>query len=267
MALNRKAFFAYPAEPTALRDVFNGLNDKITSIDIRLWENNDIAGRPFVDPIFQEIADSDFLIADITKLNFNVTLEIGFAIAKKKRCLLLKNATLKDDAELIAKIGIFDSLGYETYQNRNTLADLIYKFDSSIPLPVDHVKEGTAPVYLLETPTRNEAMITIASRLKKARLFYRSFNPDEHTRLGAIDAIEQVVRLTLAHETATTRKVGKARSDNRSPRYTTAIGTARAVQRTPSILDASRGCIRSQAVNCSRLLISTTGASCKSLVH
>lgn len=187
----KKAFFAYPSQPTPVRDIATSIVAK-THVAIQVWENNDIAGLPFVHPIFEHISAADFLIADITKLNFNVTLEVGYAIAKRKRCLLLQNVGLKTDAALTSKVGIFDSLGYLTYENSVQLVQQIVGFDPSKPIPIEYPLDNTTPVYLLETPHRDEAMITIASRMKKARLFYRSFNPEEHTRLAALEAIEHV---------------------------------------------------------------------------
>jgi nucleoside 2-deoxyribosyltransferase len=47
-----------------------------------------------VDPIIEKIQTSDVLVADITKLNFNVMYEIGYAIGKSKRVLLIQNGTI-----------------------------------------------------------------------------------------------------------------------------------------------------------------------------
>jgi hypothetical protein len=53
------------------------------------WEQNDIAGRPLVAPIFEGIGSAALLIADVTTLNFNVTYEIGYAIGTAKRAYLI----------------------------------------------------------------------------------------------------------------------------------------------------------------------------------
>ena len=49
-----------------------------------------------------------------------------------------------------------------------------------------------APVYLIEARFRTDSVTRIISRVKKARLFYRSFDPQESPRLSAREAFEQV---------------------------------------------------------------------------
>jgi hypothetical protein len=82
-----------------------------------------VSGLPITDPIFTKIAKADFLAADITFLNENVVFEIGYAIGARKRCLLFVNSALKGDRDLASNIGIFDTLGYESYDNSRALAE------------------------------------------------------------------------------------------------------------------------------------------------
>jgi len=48
--------------------------------------------------------------ADITRLNFNVTYELGYAIGLGKRGLPLVSKALKTDEQLINRVGIYDTL-------------------------------------------------------------------------------------------------------------------------------------------------------------
>ena len=82
-------------------------------IELQLWVENDIAGRPLTDPIFEFINQCDILFADVTTVNFNVTFEIGYAIGLGKRIYLTRNVNFQRQTELIDKIGIFDTLGSE----------------------------------------------------------------------------------------------------------------------------------------------------------
>jgi hypothetical protein len=109
-----------------------------------------VSGLPITDPIFTKIAKADFLAADITFLNENVVFEIGYAIGARKRCLLFVNSALKGDRDLASNIGIFDTLGYESYDNSKALAELLlFRTDfSSIPFEV--AINHQAPVYIVE---------------------------------------------------------------------------------------------------------------------
>ena len=189
-----QAFFAYPTDP-----VISGLAKAVVEsastsrLAVIPWEENDVSGRPLIEPIFDTIDASDFLIADITYLNFNVAFEIGYAIGRNKRCLLLKNRGLKGDTDKARLVGIFDTLGYETYENVAAAAALVVGFDPNKPLQFETALDSKSPIYLVETPQQNEPMTVISSRLKKTRLRYRSFNPQETTRLAALEAAQQVI--------------------------------------------------------------------------
>jgi hypothetical protein len=88
------AFFAYPARQSGVVAVIRGakalLSTTKRALTVNLWEENEISGRPLTDPIFEQISNCDFLIADITVLNFNVTFEIGYAIGLRKRVYLVR---------------------------------------------------------------------------------------------------------------------------------------------------------------------------------
>ena len=133
-----------------------------------------------------------FIVADITVLNFNVTYEIGYAIGCGKRALLTRNEQFQADPTTAKKIGIFDTLGYLNYTNSESLKDILTEKIDPTPIDIRTILDLKAPVYILETPHRGDAMTRIISRIKKARLQYRSFSPSEDTRMAALEAISHV---------------------------------------------------------------------------
>ena len=133
------------------------------------------------------------LVADITRLNFNVTYEVGYAIGKKKRVLLICNEALTGDKDLTRDVGIFDTLGYLNYANSDQLATVLRNELDFSPIKIDENQTNTrTPVYILLTRIKGDAVIRIVSRVKKARLQFRSFDPEEQGRLSAREAIENV---------------------------------------------------------------------------
>jgi hypothetical protein len=188
-------FVAYPSQPPMLSESIRGACERANGREgpeFRPWEQNDIAGRPLSDPIFDAIATSAFVVADITQLNFNVTFEIGYAVGIKKRLLLIRNRSYAVQDALVRSIGIFDTLGYISYENSMELADILTRRIDTTPLKIDYPKDKNAPVYILESPSRSDAMVRILARVTKARLGYRSFAPSESARLSATDAISHV---------------------------------------------------------------------------
>lgn len=189
------AFVAYPSTPKEIGQCINRVAERMRTsgrLVMSTWEQNDIAGRPLVAPIFEGIGGAALLIADVTTLNFNVTYEIGYAIGTAKRAFLIRHSGVNVSQEEIRKVGIFDTLGYEQYRDSDELfRKLSYPIDTS-PIPISPVLDRRAPLYLLETPVRTEGMGYIVARIKKARVHYRSFAPSEHSRLAAMDAITHV---------------------------------------------------------------------------
>ncbi|MER8761980.1 MULTISPECIES: hypothetical protein [unclassified Mesorhizobium] len=191
-----RAFFAYPwSEPDAVRAVHDAktfLAGSRRELELTLWEENDISGRPLTDPIFESIAAADMLIADITVMNFNVTFEIGYAVGLGKRVHLVRDRNIQRQSSLITRIGIFDTLGFETYTEGQSLAVLLRTANADRPLPIKQAINTKAPVYVLNTPESNAAMLAIVGRVKRARLGFKSFIPQEESRLSAIKAVDDV---------------------------------------------------------------------------
>ncbi len=190
------AFFAYASTYREIRSAIAGAHGLVSQrrrdLAIYLWEENDISGRALTDPIFEGIAEADVLIADVTTMNFNVTFEVGYAIGLGKRVYLVRNANFKRDTELTDKIGIFDTLGFESYADQESLAGILLGVTPDNPIIAQPNPNRATPIYLLQTPVSGQAMLAILARIKKARLGFKSFIPSEEVRLSATKAIDDV---------------------------------------------------------------------------
>lgn len=192
-----KAFVAYPSRDAALVKVIaEGVGKANRMLGKRLrytpWEFNDIAGNPLISPILDGIESSKFVVADITYLNPNVVYEIGFAIGKSRRCFLIRHSQTEGDKRVAREVGIFDTLGYDTYEDADGLAGSLTAYVDPKPLAFSSALDRLAPVYVVEPPAKGGVTTVMTSRLKKARYKYRSFNPAEDARLSAADAVRQV---------------------------------------------------------------------------
>lgn len=194
-----KGFFAYPSEPaqtlSTIKASINDLKQFHAVHEIIDWAELDVPGNFITTEVLHKIAHSDFLIADISKLNFNVTYEIGFAIGQGKRIVLVRNAAYaKTSDDLIRRVGIYDTLGYNEYENFRNLSAAIKQIRDANPLTRDMPLDRSQPIYVTKTKFQSDYAIRIAARLKKTGLGYRSFDPTEQPRLSALDAIAQVSR-------------------------------------------------------------------------
>ncbi len=193
-----KAFVAYPSKDAHLAQLISlGVSKANRMLHLQPlryapWAFNDVAGAPLLSPIIEGIESSKFIVADVTYLNPNVVYEVGFAIGRRRRCFLVRHANTQGDLKIAGQVGIFDTLGYETYVDDEALAGTLTAYIDATPLPFSTTLDRLAPVYVVEPPSKGGVATLMTSRLKKAKYKYRSFNPAEDTRLSATDAIRQV---------------------------------------------------------------------------
>lgn len=193
------AFVAYTGRDKALSTlIFNGIG-KANAVDAcprryEPWEYNDIAGTHLLSPILKGIDSSPFIVADITYLNPNVVYEIGFAIGRKKKVLLIRNSDYEGDRDLSKTVGIFDTIGYSSYRTEDDLRNKLTSHISNQALPFDITVNSKAPVYVMPNNGKSAASTHLIGRVKKARYRYRSFSATEDVRLSATDAIAQVAQ-------------------------------------------------------------------------
>lgn len=188
-------FIAYPSKPIQIGQTINRCSEQLqrTGISVATWEELDVPGRFIATGVLKDIESADILAVDLTKLSFNVTFEAGYAMARGKRILPVLNRSLQSDKKDWARLGIFDALSYREYENADELARIVEEFiaNPTNPAPTFSI-ETHAPVYLLDTDHKTDASLRIFSKIKKAKLYCRSFDPQEQYRLVASDAYKQV---------------------------------------------------------------------------
>jgi hypothetical protein len=215
-------FVAYASEPIEIGQTIEAAltayrRRKGESASLRSWKVNDIAGRFLAEPILDHIRASKCLIADISTLNFNVTYEIGFSIGLGRRTFLIRNRSVQADGAEMRRVGIFDTLGFQSYENASDLEAYILSMKDFSPLLPTKSPDPTNPIYLLQYPFNTDVQNRIVARVKRARLRFRSFDPSEMSRLSANEAIEGVasafgVLVPLANNTMTDARVHNLRA-------------------------------------------------------
>jgi len=199
-------FVVYPAQPgvvgATIEAALATFRDAHGSRAFTSWTETDIAGHFIGTTVLGQIANASRLAADISVLNFNVTYEIEYAIGCKKPLILLRNKAIAPSHPDIHELGIFDTLGHVPYENSHALAAVLLSAQKDKHLLAANFSlKLTAPVYLTDAKFKTDAATRIVSRVKKARLSFRSFDPNEQVRLSGLDAIRQVAEsyAVLAH--------------------------------------------------------------------
>jgi hypothetical protein len=189
-------FIAYPAHPFAigqtLETALQRLRNRYGGYGFRSWKELDIPGHFIANEVLAGISETNFFAADITVPNFNVTYETGFAIGRGNPIFLFKNRAIGGHDELVRELGIYDTLGYAEYENSEEVLARLRDARSHRAIPISSPLNQRAPVYLTDTKFKTDQSRQIVSRIKKARLFFRSFDPQEQPRLSANTAITDV---------------------------------------------------------------------------
>lgn len=192
-------FIAYPSGTPMVREAIKNAVSHLRATAANLvtpttWEEMDIPGRFVSTEVLTGIDSSDFTVADITRLNFNVAYEVGYSIGRGRRVLLVKHQSVASDDALMNELGLFDTLGWKTYGNGLELAEAIRGFDQNRKLPIDEDLNRQSPIYLVQPKHKTDYDGYIVSAIKKAPLKFRSFDPSESPRLPARAAIVNVAQ-------------------------------------------------------------------------
>lgn len=193
--MSDRIFVAYPSRPVNLEGAIQSACKISTEhgLDVVAWPQLDTAGQFIANSVMEEIDKSALVVADITRLNFNVTFEVGYAMGKRKPILPVLNAGLQPATKEISKLGIFDTLGYQSYENGNSLFSIIKHGNRKLAVdPNAWSVDSSTPLFILDTEHKGDAQLRILSKIKKAKIRYRSFDPKESSRLLTSDAVKHV---------------------------------------------------------------------------
>lgn len=214
------AFIAYPSEPTQIGETFEAAQAQLrdhSPLVVETWRQIDIPGRFLAEGILKRIDGATCVVADITRLNFNVTFEVGYAIGKGKRIALTIDKALNPELKEITQLGIYDTLGHFSYENSSELSKFLASIQDVAPLGFPSYDiDKTVPIFILDTLHKTDASIRIISKIKKARYRFRSYDPAEQSRLSTLEAYRNVYKslavvINLLSSTATDARFNNLR--------------------------------------------------------
>jgi len=190
----RRAFFAYPGEPYDLVSPISAAADLLKKTDapiaLEIWPELDIFGAHIPDVVRDNIRQADIVFCDVTRANMNVYYEAGYAIGLGKTVAPVINSSFANAVSDIQRDGIFDTVGYKTYENSEQLAHLV------INAPINSLTNLYAkpinfqqPLFLLSAYRKTDFINAITSAIKESKVFFRSFDPAEIPRFSTIPII------------------------------------------------------------------------------
>ncbi len=188
--------FIYPAKPTELADTARsagGVRGHDAARACHSWADPGAAGSFMATPLLQQIADCDYLVADLTRLTFNISYAIGYGIGRTKRLIVTRDGAVTGDDQLAREVGLFGALNLKEYKTSRQMAAILGNASSatSVSTPGTEINQK-APVYAILPGTKTDLEVHLISRVKKARLFFRTFDPEEQGRLSMSEAVKNI---------------------------------------------------------------------------
>ena len=159
------------------------------------WRSFQTTGQIIFCSICKAMRFADYVVADVTTLNFNLLFEIGFALGLNLPVIPVRDTTFIRDKNEFDELGLLDTIGYLDFQNADGLAsDLLERLPVAAIPPPPAVLNREAPLYVLKGPIETEGAVRLMSTLKKSPLRFRTFDVLETPRLSLQEARKQTAR-------------------------------------------------------------------------
>jgi len=190
------AFFAYPGQPADLTATINAavriVNETQTKSRVIAWPEMGVFGSNIPDNVRDNIRSSTVFIFDVTRPNLNVYYEAGFAIGCGRPIAPVLNSSFINAASDLQRDGMFDNIGYKSYENSTQLADIISDLPGESLLRLyGRELDDQQPLFILDALRKIDFRNAVVSAVKASRIHFRSFDPVEVPRLSAVAMVAQ----------------------------------------------------------------------------
>lgn len=178
MEKQTNAFFAYGSETPScgefIESAIQDINNSGHPVAIKSWKKLSIGGNFLISVILKEIENCDLFCCDITNLNENVLLELGFAIARNKPIWIIQDITVSESFQRYKEFILLNNIGYINYTSSKNIVEAFL-----------HQKE-----YLLKKPLLDTLTFDSDGNDEKKLLFYLKSQIDQNYNQYIIDAID-----------------------------------------------------------------------------
>lgn len=120
-----RGVFLYPAKPATvaltIEEAVKILKEKLPAKKWYSWKDFRPTGQMIFCEICKRIRHSDYVVADVTTLNFNLLFEIGFAIGLGIPVSPIRDTTIITNKTEFDELGMLDTIGYVDFQNSQQL--------------------------------------------------------------------------------------------------------------------------------------------------
>lgn len=156
----KNGFFAFSNEVQSSKESIKAAIDELEKSGIASiipWDKIVNVGQQIVKEVFRLIDESDFFCADLTGVNENVLLEIGYAISKEKPVFLILDTSYGESLNIYKELTLLETIGYLNYTNSSHIVKGVANFLSKNGSPLisdilDSIKPNVnnAPLFYLK---------------------------------------------------------------------------------------------------------------------
>jgi hypothetical protein len=188
--------FLYPSEPEIIartvEEAVQQLRRAAGSKRWLTWKDFGVQGQIVFCQICKAIRFANFVVADVTTMNFNLLFEIGYSIGLGVPVLPIRDTSFAKDSRIFSELGLIDTLGYCDFENASQLAGKILAIGCPSQIwPQGQAVDRERPLYVMKSPVHTEGMVRLMSAVKKSGLRFRSFDARESARLPLQEAFKQ----------------------------------------------------------------------------
>lgn len=173
------AFFAYGSETPACGECIESaiiqINNSGHTVFVKSWKNLSIGGTFLISTILREIEECDLFCCDITNLNENVLLELGFAIARNKPVWIIQDITIAESFQRYKEFILLNNIGYINYSSTKNIVESFLNQRQ----------------YLSKKPLIDSLPIDSSDNEEKKILFYLKSQVDQNYNQYIINAIDE----------------------------------------------------------------------------
>ena len=174
--MKQKIFFAYESghqeNIDAIKKGSEEYNKHQKTFHVQTWEDLKINGSVINSCIFEAIDKCVIFACDLTYQNHNVLFELGYAIAKEKKLLVLLNDKVKGAKESYSDFKILKNIGYGVFATSKQInSELQRKINvDSILLKqlvnVENLDHNTHDVFYMNSKIESQASIELSEFFK-----------------------------------------------------------------------------------------------------
>lgn len=153
----RRGVILYSSEPATIATTVEAAAATLNRADGPgrwvTWRSFQATGQIIFCSICKALRFADYVVADVTTLNFNLLFEIGFALGLNLPVIPIRDTTFVRDKHEFDELGLLDTIGYLDFQNADALTNTLLERLPVPPIPSPPtVLNQEAPLYVLKGP-------------------------------------------------------------------------------------------------------------------